>query len=202
MKLYDYTAAPNPRRVRVFLAEKALQVPLERVNIMKRANRAPEFLAKNPFGTIPVLELDDGTFISESVAICRYFEEEHPDPPLFGVGARERAEVEMWNRRIELILLNAIGMVWMHGSPLTAPLLKQIEENVAPNRKRAARFFEAMDGVLSQRRFVVGDRYSIADISALIAVDFAKLVQIAPEPQLEHVARWYAEVSARPSATA
>jgi glutathione S-transferase len=202
MKLYDYTRAPNPRRVRIFLAEKAVRVPIERVDIMKRENRMPPFLEKNPFGTIPVLELDDGTCISESVAICRFFEEEHPDPPLFGVGPRERAEVEMWNRRIELILLNAVGMVWVHGSPLTASLLTQIPENVEPNRKRVARFFETLDRSLCDRPFLAGARYSIADISALCTIDFAKIVQIAPDPQLAHVARWHREVSQRPSASA
>jgi glutathione S-transferase len=202
MKLYDDTRAPNPRRVRIFLAEKAVRVPIERVNVMKRENRKPPFLEKNPFGTIPVLELDDGTCISESVAICRFFEEEHPDPPLFGIGSRERAEVEMWNRRVELILLNAVGMVWMHGSPLTASLLTQIPENVEPNRKRAARFFETLDRSLCDQPFLAGARYSIADISALCTIDFAKIVQIAPDPQLEHVARWHRDVSERPSASA
>jgi glutathione S-transferase len=202
MKLYDYRRAPNPRRVRIFLAEKGVSVPLERVDIARRENRMPPFLAKNPFGTIPVLELDDGTYISESVAICRYFEEEHPDPPLFGVGSRERAEVEMWNRRIELILLNAISMVWIHGSPLTAALLKQIEANVEPNRKRAARFFEELDQQFGKQRFVAGERYSIADISTLVAIDFGKIVEIAPQAELENVARWYRDVSERPSATA
>src|SRR5262249_24950191 len=140
MKLYDYARAPNPRRVRIFLAEKSMSVPLEDVDIMRRVNRDAPFLEKNPFGTIPVLELDDGSCISESVAICRYFEDLQPEPPLFGRGARERAEVEMWNRRVELILLQSVGMVWVHGSPLTAKVVKQIPENVAPNRKRAAQF--------------------------------------------------------------
>jgi glutathione S-transferase len=202
MKLYDYKRAPNPRRVRIFLAEKGVHVPLERVDIMTRQNRMPPFLEKNPFGTIPVLELDDGTCISESVAICRYFEEEHPEPALFGTGSKERAEVEMWNRRVELVLLNAVSMVWIHGSPLTAGLLKQIAENVEPNRKRAARFFEELDRVLSARQFVAGDRYSIADISALCTVDFGKIVQIAPDAELAHVARWHKDMTARPSAAA
>src|SRR5262245_3000423 len=145
MKIYDFKLAPNPRRVRIFLADKGLTVPYEQVDIFARKNREAPFLEKNPFGTVPVLELDDGTCIAESVAICRYFEEEHPEPPLFGRGAREKAEVEMWSRRIELILSQAVRMIWAHGSPLTAKLVQQIPENVAPNRKSVARFLEALD---------------------------------------------------------
>jgi len=138
MKIYDYTQAPNPRRVRVFLAEKGISVPYEQIDIFQRDNRKPPFLAKNPLGGIPVLELDDGTHIAESIAICRYFEALHPEPALFGSSAGEQAMVEMWNRRVELNLLNAIGMVWIHGNPMTAKIVKQIPENVEPARKRAA----------------------------------------------------------------
>jgi glutathione S-transferase len=202
MKLYDSTLAPNPRRVRIFLAEKGVSVPLEQVNIRERVNRQPPFLEKNPFGTVPVLELDDGTCISESVAICRFFEEEQPEPALFGVGARQRAEVEMWNRRVELSLLNPIGMVWLHGSPLTAAVVRQIPDNVEPNRKRAAHFFSIFDRTLAARPFVAGECFSIADISALCCIDFARIVQLRPDPALAHVARWYRDVSSRASARA
>ncbi len=202
MKLYSYPGAPNPRRVLIFLAEKGLAVPVETIDIMKRANRQPPFLERNPLGGIPVLELDDGSHIAESVAICRYFEELQPEPALFGSGARECAEVEMWNRRVELGLLNAIGMVWAHGSPLTAAVLKQIPENVAPGRARADWFLELLDRSLEKRPFLAGERYSIADISALCAIDFAKMVEIAPAPTLGNLARWHRDVSARPSASA
>ena len=202
MKLYDFKQAPNPRRVRIFLAEKGISVPLEQIDIFQRTNRQPEFLAKNPLGGIPVLELDDGTCIAESVAICRYFEVLHPNPPLFGRDALEQALVEMWNRRVELVLLNALGMVWGHGSPLTAKVVQQIPENVEPNRKRAAGFLELLDRELGTRAFVAGERISVADISTLCALDFAKLVQIAPDPSLKNVARWHAAMSARPSASA
>jgi glutathione S-transferase len=202
MKLHDFGRAPNPRRVRIFLAEKGIDVPRENVDLMQRAHKAPGFLEKNPLGQIPVLELDDGSCLSESVAICRYFEALHPEPPLFGRSAREQAEVEMWNRRVELGLLQAVGMVWVHGSPLTAHLLRQIPENVAPNRKRAAWFFALLDRSLAERAFLAGDRYSIADITALCTIDFARIVDIAPDPQLAALARWHAEVSARPSAKA
>ena len=202
MKLYDFKQAPNPRRVRVFLAEKGITVPLEQVDIFGRANRQPPFLAKNPLGGIPVLELDDGTYIAESIAICRYFEALQPEPRLFGRDARDQALVEMWNRRVELVLLNALGMVWGHGSPLTAKVVQQIPANVEPNKKRAAQFLELLDRELAARQFIAGERLSVADISALIAIDFGKFISVEPDPTLRNVARWYAEMSARPSASA
>jgi len=203
MKIYDFKLAPNPRRVRIFLAEKGLTVPYEQVDIFARKNREAPFLAKNPFGTIPVLELDDGTCISESVAICRYFEEQHPEPPLFGRGAREKAEVEMWSRRIELIFSQAVRMIWAHGSPLTAKVVQQIPENVEPNRRSAAKFLEALDRALSDRPFIAGERFSIADIGAFCSIDFGKnSIAITPDPALASLARWYAAVAARPSASA
>lgn len=202
MKIYDATNAPNPRRVRIFLAEKGITVPFEQVDLRARVNRQAAFREKNPFGTIPVLELDDGTCISESVAICRYFDELQPEPPLFGVGALERAEVEMWNRRVELILSQAVSMVWVHGSPLTAALLTQIPDNVEPNRKRAAHFFGVLDQNLARRRFIASERLSIADISALCSIDFARIVDIRPHPELVHIARWHRELSSRDSARA
>jgi glutathione S-transferase len=202
MKLYDHHRAPNPRRVRVFLAEKGIRVPVEQVDIFQRVNREPAFLAKNPLGGIPVLELDDGTHIAESVAICRYFEALQPDPPLFGRDAREQAEVEMWNRRVELVLLQAVGMVWGHGSPLTAKRIQQIPANVEPNRRRAMQFLALLDRELAGRPFLAGPRLSIADITALCTLDFAAMLDITPGPELANVARWHAAMSSRPSARA
>ena len=203
MKLYTYPGAPNPRRVHIYLAEKGITLPFEKVDIMTRANRTPEFLANvNPLGGLPVLALDDGTHIAESIAICRYFEALQPNPPLFGRDAREQALVEMWNRRVELVLLNALGMVWIHGSPLTARIVQQIPANVEPARQRAAQFMELLDRELDTREFVAGERISVADISALIAIDFGKFIQVFPDPALANLARWYAAMSARPSASA
>ena len=202
MKLYSHKQAPNPRRVRIFLAEKGLSVPTEEVDIFARANRQPAFLAKNPLGGIPVLELDDGTCIAESVAICRYFEVLHPKPSLFGESALEQATIEMWNRRIELVLQQAVGMVWIHGHPITAAMFKQISENVAPAKARAAEFFALLDRELATRPFIAGPRYSIADITALCVTDFARFIELLPDPSLAHFARWHALVSARPSAGA
>src|SRR5271156_3285232 len=116
MKIYDTTIAPNPRRVRIFLAEKGISIPYEQVDLAKAENRQPPFLAKNPLGGVPVLELDDGTLIAESVAICRYFEELHPNPPLMGTGALERAQVEMWQRRMELALFYNVGQTFRNTS--------------------------------------------------------------------------------------
>ena len=203
MKLYSHKQAPNPRRVRIFLAEKGVDVPTQEVDILgARENRQPPFLAKNPLGGIPVLELDDGTHIAESVAICRYFEGLHPKPSLFGETPLEQATIEMWNRRVELVLFQSIGMVWVNGHPLTARLLKQIPENVAPAKARAVEFYGLLDRELGKRRFIAGSSYSVADISALCTIDFARFIEVAPDPALANLARWYGEVSARPSAGA
>tara|TARA_R110000751_G_scaffold66780_6_gene136457 strand:- start:17211 stop:17822 length:612 start_codon:yes stop_codon:yes gene_type:complete len=203
MILYDYPGGPNPRRVRIFLAEKGISVPMETVDILKRRNRQPDFLEKNPTGGIPILELDDGTCISESVAICRYFEELHPEPPLFGTGAKQRAIIEMWLRRVELNLMVPIGMVWVHGHPLTAKLIQQIPEAAAQNRVRTAMGYRLLNDQLAENEFIAGDAYSVVDAVALATYDFgAGLVGVPPEDGLTHLARWHAAVSARPSATA
>ena len=203
MILYDYPGGPNPRRVRIYLAEKNLSVPMETVDIMTRRNRQPDFLEKNPTGGIPILELDDGTCIAESVAICRYFEELHPSPPLFGTGAKQRAIIEMWLRRVELNLMVPIGMVWVHGHPLTAKLIRQIPEAAAQNRVRTAMGYKLLNDQLADNEFIAGDTYSIVDAVALATYDFgAGLVGVPPEDGLTHLARWHAAVSARPSASA
>ncbi len=205
MKLLTYAGAPNPRRVHIYLAEKGIEVPFEKVDIMTRANRTPEFLEKvNPLGGIPVLELDDGTHLAESVAICRYLEALHPEPPLFGRTPKEQGVVEMWIRRVELYFMMPTGMVWVHGSPLTKKVVKQqIPEVAEQNRVLVRRFHELLDGELAKRPFVAGDAYSVADIVALCTLDFgAALNDLPPAPELEHLARWHRDVSARPSASA
>jgi len=205
VKIYDYKFAPNPRRVRIFLAEKGIQVPLEEIDIMKGANRQrPEFLRKNPLGGIPVLELDDGKCIAESVAICRYFEEQNPNPPLFGTGPLERAEIEMWNRRMELALFVSIGMVWVHQHELTraSGRFKQIPEVGEQHRKLVEQRYKWLDDELANRKFMAGENYSIADITALCAMDFAKFNNISIQPDQKNLARWHETVSSRPSAAA
>jgi glutathione S-transferase len=203
MKLYTYPGAPNPRRVHLYLAEKGLDIPCETVDIMTRANRTPEFMERrNRLGGIPVLELDDGSHIAESVAICRYFEVLHPDPSLFGRSAEEQARIEMWSRRMELNGMRPVGMVWIHGSPLTKAVMKnQIPEVAEQNRALVREFHRFMDREFSEHEFVAGDAYSMADILALTTLDFAaNLVELPWDPALANLVAWHERVSARPSA--
>jgi glutathione S-transferase len=205
MKLYTFSGAPNPRRVHIYLAEKGIEIPFEQVDMMKRANRTPEFLGKvNAMGGLPVLELDDGSHIAESIAICRYFELEQPDPPLFGVTAHEQAIVEMWTRRIELNFMMPVGMVWIHGSPLTKGVVKrQIPEVAEQNRSVVRRYFEFLDRHLEQNEFLAGQDFSIADIVGLCTMDFAaQLNGLSHAAEQNHLDRWHQALSGRPSAKA
>jgi glutathione S-transferase len=203
MKLYDGGRAPNPRRVRVFLAEKGVVVPIAQVDLGAMQHKSSAFTALNPLQRVPVLALDDGTIIAESVAICRYIEVLHPDPPLFGVGAKEIAQIEMWNRRLELHLLFPISHVFRN----THPAMKEMEVPQVPawaeaNKPRIAEFLGVFDRELEGRPFVAGDRYSVADITGLVAVDFMKPAKLAVPETCVNVWRWHAAVSARPSASA
>jgi glutathione S-transferase len=205
VKLYTFPGGPNPRRVHLYLAEKGLELPLQQVDILKRENRRPEFLERvNPFGGVPVLELDDGSHLAESVAICRYLEALHPEPPLFGRTPKDQGAVEMWIRRLELQLMVPVGMVWIHGSPLTARVVKQQIPAVAEQyRGVVARCFEILDRELARREYFAGDRYSMADIVGLTTLDFAAdLNGLRPAPELGSLARWHAAVSGRESVRA
>lgn len=205
VRLYTFPAAPNPRRVHIYLAEKGIEIPFEHVDILKRENRAPEFIANvNAMGGVPVLELDDGSHIAESVSICRYFEAVQPDPPLFGTTPRECAVVDMWLRRIELNFMVPVGMVWIHGSPLTRGVMKsQIPAVADQNRAVVERYFGFLNDQLSTRDYVAGDAYSMADIVALTTLDFAaNLNDLRHGPDQQNLARWHERVSARPSAHA
>ena len=204
MKLYDAGRFPNPRRVRIFLAEKGIALPeTVQVDLAKLENRGEAFAAVNPWRTVPVLELDDGTLIAESVAICRYFEELHPEPPLFGRDAKERALVEMWSRRIEFGLYDAVRAAFRHGHPGMAGFeVPQVPDWAAASRIRAVEQLRLLDAQLARHSFVAGDAYTIADISAQITVDFMRLPRIAVPDDCPHLRRWHAEVSARPSAGA
>jgi glutathione S-transferase len=202
MKLYDYGRAPNPRRVRMFLAEKGIKVPTEQVDMMAGAQRTAEYTAINPLQRMPALVLDDGTIITESIAICRYFEAQQPEPPLFGVGALESAMVEMWNRRCEINFLLNVANVFRHLHPVAAALeVPQVAAWGEANKPRVLDFLKIFDEQLGKHRFAAGDRFSVADITALCAADFMKPTKIEM-PDLKNVKRWYAEVSARPSAKA
>lgn len=202
MKLYSSAVAPNPRRVRVFLAEKGIEVPTVDVDIAKSENRQPDFLAKNPLGGVPILELDDGTIIAESTAICRYFEETKPEPPLMGLDARDRAIVEMWLRRIEFEVAFPIMQTFRNTHDFFKGRIPQVLEWGAVCKKRAIQQMAWLDSELSDRPFVAGDRYTIADITLLIGIDFGRVSEIRIDPEHKNLARWYGEVSSRPSAKA
>ena len=202
MKIYEFTQAPNPRRVRVFLAEKGITVPLEQVNIAAGDNRKPEFLKINPMGGLPVLELDDGTRIAESVAICRYFEEKQPNPPLFGTDAKDKAVVEMWNRRMELEILSMTAGAFRNTSDFFKGRIPQVKEYGEICRNAALKRIEWLDTVLADREFVAGPRYTIADITALIGIDFGRTTGIKILENQKNLARWHQAVSSRPSAKA
>lgn len=205
MKLYDVTEAPNPRRVRIFLAEKGVDVPLVQVNLRQGEQRSPEFLRKNPSGKVPVLELADGTCIGESVSICRYFEALHPQPPLFGATPSEIGRIDMINRQLDLELFNAVGQAWVNG-PIVSKMMPQRTPNLQSKdegERAARRFYQRLDGALADQPYMAGDTYSVADITALCIIDFAgALVNLAPDAGLENLQRWHREVSARPSSTA
>ena len=203
MKLYDFGRRPNPRRVRIFLAEKGLAVPMEQVDLGALQQQTPEYAAINPLRRVPSLVLDDGTVITESMAICRYFEALHPNPPLFGRGALQSAQVEMWSRRAELHLLFPVGTVFQH----LHPAMKQMVDPQVPqwgeaNKPRIGEFLKFLDGELVNRPFIAGDEFTVADITAQVAVDFMRVTKLDVPEDLAHVRRWHAAVSARPSATA
>lgn len=201
MKLYDTARAPNPRRVRIFLAEKGLDVPTEQIDLGKLEQRGESFRAVNPLQQTPVLLLDDGTALSESVAICRYFEELKPDPPLFGEGMLGRALVEMWQRRIELHLLLPVLLTFRHSHPAMREMEQpQIQELAETSKAKAVDFLHYLDGELAQRPFVAGEGFSIADITAFVAVDFLKPARIDMPADAPHLKHWHPRVTARPSA--
>ena len=203
MKLFDGGKAPNPRRVRVFLAEKGIDVPLVPVDMGALQHRDETVTARNPLQRLPVLELDDGTIITESVAICRYFEELQPEPALFGRGAVGKAKVEMWQRRMELNLLTPVAQAFRHMHPAMKEWeVPQVPEWGEANKPKAINFLRLLDGELATRQYVAGDDYSIADITGLIASDFMKPARIEGPAELDNVVRWHAALKARPSATA
>ncbi len=205
MKLYEFERAPNPRRVRFFIAEKGIDLDsLERVQIDIGAaeNRTREFRQMNPMGTVPVLELEDGTALSETMAICRYFEGRHPEPPLLGQSVLEQATIEMWNRRMEFNLLLPIAMAFRHTTGHFSD-----RENVFPDYGRdcsenAVRMFDFLNNHLADQDYIAGDRFSVADITAVVAIDFARVIKMRLNPeQHAHVIAWHERISARPAAS-
>ncbi len=193
--------APSPRRVRMFLAEKGLDVPYERLAIHEE-NRTPEFREKNPVSTLPVLELDDGTCIAESMAICRYFEETNPEPPLMGVDAQDKAVVEMWQRRMEIEVFSNITQVFRNTHDFFKGRITQVPAYGEACRAAVSKRLAWLDQELADRPFIAGERFSIADITALCGIDFGRVVKLGIQPDQKHLARWYEAVSSRPSAKA
>ena len=204
MILYDApNPAPNPRRVRIHLAEKGLSVPTNTMSIIAADHKAEDFVAKYPPGQLPVLELDDGRMIGESIAICRYFEALHPEPPLFGTNPVEIAEIDMWVRRVEFTLMNPIGQVWMHTHPFTARVVvPQYAEFGESNRPKALAAMRRFDQALSAGAFLAGENFSIADIALLTTIDFATFIGVPLPDDVPALADWHARMTARPSATA
>ena len=209
MKFYDFSLAPSPRRVRIFIAEKGLEIETVQVDLRAGDQLKPDFAKKNPWLTVPVLELDDGTCISEIGACCRYLEETFPEPPLMGRDAKEKAIVEMWNHHMEVDGIQAGSEALrnfakgMAGRALTGPHgYEQIPALAERGKKRLGHFFEMIDQRLGESEYIAGKDYSIADITAMVTVDFAGWVKVAPLESQTNLKRWYDAVSARPSAKA
>ncbi|MBP0616189.1 glutathione S-transferase [Jiella mangrovi] len=200
MRLFDGGRAPNPRRTRIFIAEKGIDVALEPVDMTRLEHRSDAIASRNPLRRLPVLELADGTILTESIAICRYLEALHPKPALFGETPLEIARVEMWNRRIELGLLASVAAAFRHTHPAMADWeVPQIAAWGEANREKAAEFLRFFDDHLADHRYAAGEEFSVADITGVAAIDFMKPAKIELPAQLAHVARWYDEVAARPS---
>jgi len=189
--------------VRIFLAEKGIDLPETPIDLAKREQKSPDYLQKNSLGQVPTLELDDGTTISETVAICRYFEELHPEPSLFGRSALEKAQVDMWVRRIEFQLMQPVQQFWRHAHPRTAALVKQYTDFGESNRAVYANAQRWLDTELADgRQFLAGEALSMADICALSMIDFARVIGLDIEPDQPHLIAWHERISARPSAAA
>lgn len=202
MKIYDTHTAPTPRRVRIFLAEKGIDMEYVQVDLQKGENLTPEMRARNPIAKIPILELDDGTCIGESVAICRYFEELQPEPSLMGKDALEKAQIEMWQRQVENGLFMQIGMCFQHSTSYFKDRMTPVPEFGEVSGKNAAKYLKLLDRRLGESEFIAGPNFSIADITALCAIDFARVVKVRIGEDQVNLQRWYDAVSSRPSAKA
>lgn len=199
MKLYTTKVAPNPRRVHIFLAEKGIEIECVELDLGKSENLDPDFVAKNPLGRVPVLEMDDGTYLAESVAICRYFEELHPEPPLFGTDAKDKAVVEMWNRRMESEVLGNVSNCFRHTHPYWEGRIPQVPEFGELCRKNLLERMNWLDQELAGREFIAGDRFTVADITAITGFQLARIPKIRIGEELTNLTRWYDAVAARPS---
>jgi glutathione S-transferase len=202
MKLYNLKAGMNPRRVRIFLAEKGVKIPLVELDMEKSENKTDEFLAKNPLGALPVLEMDDGAIITESMAICRYIEELHPSPPLFGSTSLERAQIEMWNRRMEFEFVVNTSNLFRHSHPFWIGRMEQVPAYGEWCRKRLIERMAWLDRELTSRPYIYGTRYTVADITAQCAFVVAKACKLPITEATPNLAEWFARVTSRPTAQA
>ncbi|HFC05166.1 MAG TPA: glutathione S-transferase [Rhizobiales bacterium] len=203
MLLYEDSRAPNPRRVRIFLAEKSIEIESRALDIMSMEHFAEEMTDLNPFARVPFLVLDDGQVISETIAICRYLEELNPEPNLFGKGALEVATIEMWQRRIELELFYTVAHAFRHSNAYMAKLeVPQVPDWADANFARLDGVLDKIDKELENREFIAGDRYTIADITALVAIDFMRIIKRRLTDQHPSLLRWHTQVSARPGSVA
>jgi glutathione S-transferase len=195
--------APNPRRVRMFAAEKGITLETRDISLIAREHRSAAYLAINPRGQTPALQLDDGTVITESVSICRYLEARHPDPPLFGTTPVESAYIDMWIRRAEFMLFMPVGAVWVHTHPLTAAVVpERFTDYGESNRPRAIAGMKMCDEALTRTAYLASDAFSAADIILLSIIDFAQFIGIAIPEEMDHLRDWHGRVSARASAAA
>jgi glutathione S-transferase len=202
MKIFETRTAPSPRRVRVFLSEKNIPMDYVQLDIEKGENLSPQFKAKNPVGKVPILQLDDGICISEAASICRYFEEIQPEPSLMGTNALEKAQIDMWQRQVEMYLFMQVGMCFQHTTGYFKDRMTPIKEYGVVAGKNALDFLKILDHRLSESEFIAGETFSIADITALCAIDFARVVKLKIAEEQQNLQRWYQSVSSRPSAKA
>ncbi len=202
MKIYDTKTAPTPRRVRMFLAEKGIAMEYVQVDIAKGVNLTPEMRAKNPLGKVPILELDDGTCISETLAICEYFEALQPEPALLGKTPLEKAQIMQWQQRAELYLFMQVGMCFQHSTGYFKDRMTPVPEYGKEAGINAQKFLQMLNKHLADNTYLAGDAFSIADITALAAIDFARVVKIRIQPEQVHLQRWYDLLQERESVSA
>jgi len=202
MKLYDFVGAPNPKRVRVYLAEKGITVPTQQVNILSGENRTPEFLAKNPMGGLPVLELDDGTYLPESLAIMEYFEDLNPTPPMIGSTPAERGRVRALERIAELSILGRVAAIFQNTHPFFAGRVKQSPDAADTARNMLRNASRVLDGLIGKGAFVAGAKPSIADCTLVAAFNFAEFAGVPMDPECTNLQRWWSNFKERPSAQA
>lgn len=199
MKLYTTKVAPNPKRVHIFLAEKGIEVDCVEIDLGNSENLNADFVAINPLGRVPVLELDDGSHIAESVAICRYFDAQQPEPPLFGTDAKDKAMVEMWNRRMESEILGNMSMCFRHTHRYWEGRIPQVNEFGELCRTNAMERMAWLEGELADREFIAGDRFTVADITAFAGFLIGRVPKIRIGEDMTNLQRWFDAVSARPS---